>query len=386
MYTIIKEGIVDVKVPSETKVSKKMPVFYNPVMKLNRDLSVLLIKALAKEKKVEGLKIALPLAGTGVRALRFLSELEDSYIENISVNDYDSCAVALINENIELNKDELQINAKKISIRCDDANVFLLKESCFDYIDIDPFGSPNQFLETSIRRLSKHGVLAVTATDTSALAGTYPKSCRRKYWAEPLRNEMMHELGLRILIRKVQLVAAQFERTLTPVFCYSKEHYIRVFFIAGKGKGKVYETLKQHKYLLYCNKCMSRKLSLFNKQYCVCGEEMVFSGPLYAGDLWDCQLVDTMLGLASEMKESAKLLELIKKECFQSRYDEMSRVGFYDLHKIAKKYNIVIPSFDKLFAAFSEKNLDVSRTHFSLTAVRCSLQPEELVLLMQEKK
>ncbi|MCU0373510.1 MAG: ATP-binding protein, partial [Ignavibacteria bacterium] len=41
----------------------------------------------------------------------------------------------------------------------------------FDYIDIDPFGSPCPFLDAAIKRLSRGGILAVTATDTSALAG-----------------------------------------------------------------------------------------------------------------------------------------------------------------------------------------------------------------------
>ena len=97
-----------------------------------------------------------------------------------------------------------------------DANMFILESSGFDYIDIDPFGSPNFLLDSSVKRISRGGILAVTATDTSALAGSYPDACRRKYWAEPLRSEMMHEAGLRILIRKGQLIGAQFEKALTP--------------------------------------------------------------------------------------------------------------------------------------------------------------------------
>ena len=45
MYKIIAEGKVKIKVPKEEKISKKLPVFYNPVMGFNRDVSVLLLDA-----------------------------------------------------------------------------------------------------------------------------------------------------------------------------------------------------------------------------------------------------------------------------------------------------------------------------------------------------
>ena len=56
-----------------------------------------------------------------------------------------------------------------------------LESAGFDYIEIDPFGSPTDFLESSIVRLSRRGILAVTATDTAPLCGTYPNTCKRKY-------------------------------------------------------------------------------------------------------------------------------------------------------------------------------------------------------------
>ncbi len=40
MYNIISEGTVKIRVPKAEKVSSAMEVFYNPVMKLNRDIAV----------------------------------------------------------------------------------------------------------------------------------------------------------------------------------------------------------------------------------------------------------------------------------------------------------------------------------------------------------
>lgn len=120
------------------------------------------------------------MAGSGVRTLRFLKELDNGIIKNITVNDYDKEFKKLFLKNLEINN--IRYNKKKINIESKDANILLLNSSGFDYIDIDPFGSPNDFLESSISRISRRGILAVTATDTAPLSGTFPDACTRKYW------------------------------------------------------------------------------------------------------------------------------------------------------------------------------------------------------------
>ncbi|MCH8014668.1 MAG: hypothetical protein IH823_07840 [Candidatus Dadabacteria bacterium] len=163
--------------------------------------------------------------------------------------------------NLQLNK----INNNKIKIYNKDANLFLLNSNGFDYIDIDPFGSSNSYLEAAIKRISRNGILAVTNTDTAALTGTYPKACVRKYWSMPKRDYMMHETGLRILIRKVQLVAMQYEKALFPIFSYFKDHYFRIFFQCSKGKKLCDEIAEKH--------------GMIND-----------AGPLWVGNLWDSRL------------------------------------------------------------------------------------------------
>ena len=61
----------------------------------------------------------------------------------------------------------------------------------------------------------------------------------------------MHETGIRILIRKVQLIGAQFEKALTPIFSFYADHYYRVFFKCEKGKKKADEIVKQHQIMKY---------------------------------------------------------------------------------------------------------------------------------------
>src|SRR3989338_11110280 len=215
MKTIASEGLTKINAENKKIVSKEMQVFYNPVMGINRDISVLLLNSINNND----LQIADPLAASGIRSIRFLKELNKDKISRIYINDFDKNAVKSIKENLILNKIKYK-NNKKMTIENEDANLFLLKSTGFDYTDVDPFGTPNPFLDAACKRLARDGILAVTATDTSALAGTYPQACIRKYWAAPKKDALMHETGLRILIRKIQLVAAQYDKALTPIFSY----------------------------------------------------------------------------------------------------------------------------------------------------------------------
>ena len=133
MKTIIEEGPIKLKVPKAEKISRKMSVFYNPVMGLNRDISVLLLNSINKED----MQIADPLAASGVRSIRLLKELSKNKIKCICINDSNKNAVKSIKENLKLNKINYKIN-NKIKISNEDANLFLLNSSGFDYIDIDP--------------------------------------------------------------------------------------------------------------------------------------------------------------------------------------------------------------------------------------------------------
>jgi tRNA (guanine26-N2/guanine27-N2)-dimethyltransferase len=353
---IVTEGKAIIKIKTSKIVSKDMPVFYNPVMELNRTLSVLLLNALDKKE----MRIGLPLEASGLRGIRFLKELKKGKIKSIHLNDYDETAVNSMKENIALNKILLE---EKIIISQNDANLFLLNSNGFDYIDIDPFGTPNPFLDSAVKRISRDGILAVTATDTAALSGTYPDACARKYWAVPLRNEIMHEVGLRILIRKCQLVAAQFEKALTPIYSYSDEHYMRIFFLCKKGKKNVDEVLVRHG--LYLG-----------------------AGPLWLGELWDERLAEKIANayskpvdkekLGEREKEWFRILQIIKAEA------KIKTLGFYNLPALAKKHKFrYLPKREKIFDKVLEKGYNISETHFSKNSLRTDIPEDELVSIIK---
>ena len=108
--------------------------------------------------------------------------------------------------------------------------MLLRKLSNFHYVDIDPFGSPVPYLESGILPVARRGILAITATDTSVLSGTYPNTCIRRYTSTPLLSaEFYHEVGIRILIKKAIEEGAKLDYALRPIFSYSYRHYFRPF-------------------------------------------------------------------------------------------------------------------------------------------------------------
>ncbi|NHI84291.1 MAG: hypothetical protein EAX81_08330, partial [Candidatus Thorarchaeota archaeon] len=150
----------DVDHYSETKKqpTTDMPVFYNPRMKLNRDFSILFLATYLQSSDVK--LMCEPLAGCGVRTLRYLNECPGSF--QALMFDANPLAIETIQKNIVRNKLTTRANAM-----IGNAKVLLLTESRgkrFDFVDIDPFGSPTPYLNAAIQSLQPKGaLLALTA-------------------------------------------------------------------------------------------------------------------------------------------------------------------------------------------------------------------------------
>jgi tRNA (guanine26-N2/guanine27-N2)-dimethyltransferase len=361
-HSTITEGKVTLVIPKLSDVpSRGMPVFYNPIMKENRDIAVALVSAWLKNRKKPAC-IALPLAGTGIRAIRFAKEIPKKHIKCICINDYSAEAIKLVKKNLKKNA---VTNCIQTSTK--DANIFLLESCGFDYIDIDPFGSPNPFLDASIKRLSRDSILAVTATDTAPLCGTYIKACKRKYNATPLRCPMMHEIGLRILIRKVQIAGLQYDRALSPILSYSKDHYFRLYLLNHKNKTHCEAIHGLHGFIKYCTECQFHESTHSNTaEPCPnCKTELSIVGPLFIGRLFYEFFIDSM-------NVESKTLETIKEEM------HIPTLGYYHIPSITKHLGKPSAPYEKLFEKIKKKGYSVSRTHFNAEAIKTNMPIKEL--------
>ena len=338
-WTTIKEGKAIIKVPTAKIVSKELEVFYNPVMRLNRDISVELCKVLAKNWHFADI-----VAASGIRSIRFAKELKQSQIAKIYINDYDKTAIKNVKENLKLNK----LSQKKIELHNEDASIFLLTNKKFyDYIDIDPFGSPNPFLDASVKHIKNNGILAVTATDTAALCGTAVEACIRKYWATPRLDENMKEWALRILARKVQLVGAQYEKALIPILSHATEHYVRIYF---KCQRNVQEMLKQH----------DTKNGI---------------GPMWLGQL---QQTDILKQMKSDEKDTEKLLRMLENE------SKINAIGIYDVHKYTKQLKMSAPSTDNIIKKIKQQGHQACISHIAQVGIRSTISENEFVKILKE--
>lgn len=342
-------------------------VFYNPEMELCRSICSLAVGSLPGK-----LSAIDAMCASGVRGLRY--KKENRNVSSLALVDLSKKAVAAAKKNAKGNK---------VKCKCvyADANKFLY-ENEFDFVELDPFGSPVPFLHDALRsfRTNKLGYLSVTATDMAVLCGAHHAACLKNYGVAPLDNEFCHENAVRILAGKVILTAAPFNFSATPIFSLSHMHYVKVIFELQQGAEGAVAAVKQNGFVSYCEKCCYREAArLPRRMGCPsCGTRMVHAGPLYLGKLWDEKLLEKMLKL-NVLRKYAKRKEIEKMLSTMLSESAIRSHGYYDLHTLAKKMKKPISRIDDAIEGLRKAGFAAARTHFCPTAVRTDA-PHEKVL------
>jgi tRNA (guanine26-N2/guanine27-N2)-dimethyltransferase len=382
---IIKEGKVIVLVPKlEAYVTdtsdyapSKAPVFYNPVMELNRDLSVLALQAYQRRAKKE-ISICEPLTSSGLRGVRFAAEIHG--VKTVLVNDISTRAVNLAKHNVELNN--LQ---DRVSVKHKDANCLL---SChgkprmrFDVIDLDPFGTPVPYLDSATRAVRNNGLLALTATDLAPLCGVHPKACLRKYGGRPLRTEYCHELAVRLVAGCTATLSAKHDIGIHVVFSHSTDHYVRVYVEVGYGAKKADESLRNLGYVLHCFNCLHRETakSLFvdvGEKCPECGERMDYAGPLWLGNIFDKQFCEAMTeeNAHRAFRNSAKIKKLVSLTSGEAEEPPT----YYVLDKLSAKLGLPAPSVEAILGALNDKGFQAVPTHFNSRGIKTNASAQTM--------
>ena len=324
--------------------------FYNPTMALNRDFSILVAQWLL-DSCPGPLHFLDGLAASGIRGLRFCHELEGDY--DVVINDWSTDAFHLIEKN-------LGVSGYLHGIASQSNLPVLLSSKRFHYIDVDPFGCPVYFLNAAMRSILDKGVVACTATDTAALSGVYPKVCRRRYAATPFHGACMHEIGLRILLGVICREAAQYEKGITPLACYCKDHYYRIYVQVHQGTSFANESIKQLQMV------QGEQVSLKEQ-----GRTMI--GPLWLGRIQDVPMIQRCLTLfyGKQLETSRELLWLL--EHLTEEAD--GAPFFYTNDEMASAFMIPPPKMTDIFHILHEKGYKVHGTHctpngFKTTASR----------------
>jgi tRNA (guanine26-N2/guanine27-N2)-dimethyltransferase len=366
------------KTPSEYAPSKA-PVFYNPVMELNRDIAVLALQAYQRTVNRK-IIVCEPLTGCGVRGIRFASEVEG--VKKVLINDINEKAFQLARANVQINN-----LSRRVSVKNEDANRFLSHYGAprkrFDAIDIDPFGSPVPYLDSALRALRDGGFIALTATDMAPLCGVYPKACIRKYGGKPLRTEYCHELAVRLLAGCLATTAAKYDIGISVIFSHSTNHYIRLYAKIAYGAKKADESIKNMGYVVHCFNCFHREtlktpfLIEYSGKCSECNSKIDYAGPLWLGKMFDKEFCENMEKEAEHMRlgcraKVLKILALIKGEVD-------GPPTYYVINKLCDKLGVPVPSVRKVIDTLREGGFQACPTHFNFNGVRTNASAMEIM-------
>lgn len=361
----VEEGLTKIQFPEFDKISSDAPVFYNPHMELNRDISILALQTFQKQED-RNINICDLFGGSGIRGVRYKNEIDG--VGHVFINDISETANEYERHNVELN------NLKDIEIFQHDASMFLrMHRGEFDVIDIDPFGTPSPFLDSAGYCSRRNSLLCVTATDTSALCGTYKEPCIRKYNAKPYKSEYCHETGIRILVGFVALTLAKYSKSIEVKLSHSTEHYMRLYIEVKKGSKKSDECLKNIGYISHCKHCLYREenkgLATSTPNICPeCGEKLIQAGPLWLGEIQNEEFISKMIVESENKKLNTK--EDVLKLLESCRIEAKSPATFYDVHKICKILKISAPKLDLVFGNLEKEGFEAVKTHFNPLGIK----------------
>ncbi len=345
----VREGKVelivpDVKIPEDGREYG----FYNPVMRFDRNISVAVLKVFREifERKFGNEpKVLDALTATGVRGIRYAKE---DRLSDVTINDINPKAIEVARKNVELNE-------VKVRVMNEDANKILTEES-FDVIDIDPFGSPYRFVDSTARACGKLSLVCITATDLPVLFGIYPNVCLRRYGAKSLRCQFERELGLRILLSFLIREFSKYDLAFQPVLSYSKKHWMRIFAMVKRSSEKSIELMKKFE-------CLN-----------VEGE---FVGHVYLGPLKSHFFLKSLIDELKKrgFEEEEKFVKLVD--------EEINNPFYFDLTWISKKYKKKIPKVQSVVDALKSSGFAATRTHFSPTGVKTTATFEEVLKIVE---
>lgn len=362
----ITEGLTKIEVPVPDETSSFPPssaaVFYNPAMRLNRDISVAAIAGFSKDNP--GYTYLDALSASGSRGLRIANEVGLS----TTMSDWDETAFELIKRNISLN------NLQNCTAVKRNANVVMLDES-FDIIDLDPFGTPAPFLDAA--SFSTRRLLCITATDTAPLCGAHKKAGIRTYASVPLKTEYYPEMGVRVLQGALARTLAKYDKAMIPLLSYASAHYYRLFAAVKKSIKAADECLDSMGFVSHCFNCGTREwrhgLAAHLPEKCpVCGHTTSPAGPLWLGRLHDREFCEGALGEIGKrgFRDAERLIAACR--------DELDIPMHYDYHKLCKSLGITAMPTDELVSALRERGFQASRTHFSGVSFKTDAGMEEI--------
>ncbi|MCD6481865.1 MAG: tRNA (guanine(10)-N(2))-dimethyltransferase [Thermoplasmata archaeon] len=360
MASIIREGKAEIFLENFENFKgpgKRMPGFYNPTFSMDRDIQIVFCQHIVNRG---ARRILDAMAATGIRGIRMALEVEGE--KEVDINDCNVLSFQIIKKNVEMNGAIVNIFNRKI---CS-----LMEERRYDYIDLDPYGSPAPFIPFIFSGMKKKTYVSISATDTATLCGAYRKTCMRRYGAIPVRRDGVREAGLRILLGFIARAAAVHDYAFVPLISYAHSHYFRVYGLMERGARKADDSMRNVGWIYWED---GWKISPF--------EEMVkdASGPMWIGGLHDITFIKEMRKGMDSMNlehehEIRKLLHHFEEEA------EMPPL-YYETGRIASETKGKQPKMDALIENLRGMGYKAGRCHFTPNAIKSDAPYSEIMKL-----
>ncbi|XP_074164688.1 TRMT1-like protein isoform X1 [Sminthopsis crassicaudata] len=318
---VLKEADTDIQVLPNYSTPQKTDSYFNPKMKLNRQLIFSTLAVLAEERKP--LECLDAFGATGIMGLQWAKHLGNAV--KVTINDFNENSVTMIQENCHLNKMKVMLDSKEedecdealeegeenvgaIEVTKMDANVLMHLRS-FDFIHLDPFGTSVNYLDSAFRNVRNLGIVSVTSTDISSLYAKALHVARRHYGCNIVRTEYYKELAARIVVAAVARAATRCNKGIEVLFAVALEHFVLVVVRVLRGPTPADETAKKIRYLIHCQWCEERifqkdgnmvEENPYRQLPCDChgsmpGKTAIELGPLWSGSLFNTGFLRRML-------------------------------------------------------------------------------------------
>lgn len=274
-------------------------------------------------------------AATGVRGLRLVHE--SGAFDRFLLTEANPEAVEVLRKNAA--------SYPGVTVRGTDGRSSPMGAT-FDYVDIDPYGTPAPFVASALAALRPGGVLAVTATDMMVLAGAQKGACERRYGSRPVRGRLGPEGGLRILLAFLARAARAQGRVVRPRLAYVRDHHLRVYAeVAAVSPAAPPDPVGTVDPATWSGPSVG---------------EFGPYGPLWLGPLFDASLVGRLRAPATAARpaETARFIARLREEV------GADRPFYYESNELAGHLALPVPpSLTALFEAIRARGFRVARTH-----------------------
>lgn len=414
--TVISEGRASI-------LQQANKVFYNKAQVVNRDISIAVLKWFIETRKKEadtfkaksragplpkgtpvkkdlkGVKVLEGLAASGLRALRYAQEIPD--LGQVVANDLDSDAVRSMKRNIAFNGGAAET---KVQPSQADARLVMLQHKyVFDAVDLDPYGTPAELLDSAVESVADGGLMLVTATDMAVLCGNHAETCFTKYGSYSLHRDYNHEQALRILLASLAQHAARHKRVIVPILSLSIDFYIRVFVRVYTSPSIVKETASKLSYVWQSTGCDAFWLQPVGSigaasgakkynagrgpavpQQCPISDgKFAMGGPIWNRRLHDPDAVKAIFDGIKANKEQypahAKVLGLltaVQEELLDSPL-------YYTISSLARTFKATSPKMALLRNALVNAGYAASPTHCNKEGIKTDAPPQVVFDIMR---